>query len=114
MDLRSALRPGAFPLVSAFKQLFDAIDCRFVGLVTSSTSSCSLPPMSATSRRMKLLLPFLAFTASIFAADNELTDAEKSGGWKLIFDGKDAAGHWRGYKKDSLPGKWVVKDGRSR
>lgn len=60
---------------------------------------------------MKLLLLFLAFTASIFAADNELTDAEKSGGWKLLFDGKDAAGHWRGYKKDSLPGKWVVKDG---
>ena len=60
---------------------------------------------------MKSLLLFLAFTVSIFAADNELTDAEKSGGWKLLFDGKDAAGHWRGYKKDSLPGKWVVKDG---
>ena len=60
---------------------------------------------------MKMLLLLLAFTASIFAADNALTEAEQSAGWKLLFDGKDAAAHWRGYKKDSLPDKWVVKDG---
>ena len=32
-------------------------------------------------RGMKSLLLLLAFTASVLAGDNELTDAEKSGGW---------------------------------
>jgi hypothetical protein len=61
---------------------------------------------------MKKLLLFLALsTVAAFAGDNALTDAEKSGGWKLLFDGKDAAAHWRGYRKDSLPEKWVAEDG---
>jgi hypothetical protein len=64
---------------------------------------------------MKPLLALLALTsfASLaFAAEhNTLTDAEKSAGWKLLFDGKDASAHWRGYKKDSLPAEWVVEDG---
>ena len=29
----------------------------------------------------------------------------------MLFDGKDASQSWRGYKKDSLPAGWVVKDG---
>ena len=60
---------------------------------------------------MKAILLLLALTASIFAADNTLTDAEKSAGWRLLFDGKDASANWRGYKKDALTDKWVVKDG---
>jgi hypothetical protein len=52
--------------------------------------------------------------APLFAEDaplNTLTDAEKAAGWKLLFDGKDAAQWWRGYKKETLPEKWVVEDG---
>ena len=42
---------------------------------------------------------------------NQLTDVEKSAGWTLLFDGKDASPHWRGYKKEKLPEGWVAEDG---
>ena len=41
---------------------------------------------------------------------NQLTASEQRSGWKLIFDGKSAAG-WRNYKKDSIGAGWVVEDG---
>ncbi|MEQ9409952.1 MAG: DUF1080 domain-containing protein [Fuerstiella sp.] len=43
---------------------------------------------------------------------NELTSQEKADGWKLLFDGKSAAGwnHWPTKKSLEL-GKWVVEDG---
>jgi len=41
---------------------------------------------------------------------NTLTAAERSGGWRLLFDGKTTAG-WRGYKQDSAPPGWQVLDG---
>ena len=45
---------------------------------------------------------FLAATASLFAADspNTLTPAEKTAGWKLLFDGTSTAG-WLGHAGDS-------------
>lgn len=69
---------------------------------------------------MKRLLPILfitglSFTAAICAradaGDNQLTDAEKQQGWKLLFDGKSLAG-WRSYRKPAGPDHgWEVKDG---
>ena len=44
------------------------------------------------------------------AAPNTLTAAERSGGWRLLFDGKTTAG-WRGFKQDSVPAGWQVVDG---
>ncbi|HYR30653.1 MAG TPA: DUF1080 domain-containing protein [Gemmatimonadales bacterium] len=44
------------------------------------------------------------------AALNTLTAAERSGGWRLLFDGKTTAG-WRGFKQDSAPSGWQVVDG---
>src|SRR5437667_8386950 len=44
------------------------------------------------------------------AALNTLTAAERSAGWRLLFDGKTTAG-WRGYKQDSVPPGWQVVDG---
>jgi Domain of Unknown Function (DUF1080) len=44
------------------------------------------------------------------AALNTLTAAERSAGWRLLFDGKTTAG-WRGYKQDSAPPGWQVVDG---
>ncbi len=42
---------------------------------------------------------------------NRLTDAEKSGGWKLLWDGKTTAG-WRGAKLDAFPERgWHIEDG---
>jgi len=45
------------------------------------------------------------------AALNTLTEKEKADGWILLFDGKDASKSLRGYKKDSVPDKWVIEDG---
>ncbi len=61
-----------------------------------------------------LLIPALAlaFTFPAPAAEpNTLTAEEKAAGWTLLFDGKDASTHWRGYKKDKLPEAWKVEDG---
>ncbi|MGE3109510.1 MAG: family 16 glycoside hydrolase [Phycisphaerales bacterium] len=42
---------------------------------------------------------------------NTLSIHEKQEGWKLLFDGKTAAG-WRGFKKDAFPKEgWTVRDG---
>jgi hypothetical protein len=60
---------------------------------------------------MKLLLAIFALGCSAFAADNELSADEKAAGWKLLFDGKDAAANFRGYNKEKLPDGWVVEDG---
>ncbi len=56
---------------------------------------------------------FLALaTVAAFAAEpNTLTDAEKTAGWKLLFDGKTTAG-WVGIGKTEFPEKgWSVQDG---
>lgn len=44
------------------------------------------------------------------AADNTLTAAEKSAGWKLLFDGKTLNG-WSNFKKSDVKPGWQVKDG---
>lgn len=44
------------------------------------------------------------------APQNQLTDAEKAAGWKLLFDGK-TADSWRNFKKDTINAGWQVKDG---
>ena len=41
---------------------------------------------------------------------NQLTDAEKRDGWKLLFDGKSLSG-WRGYKRPVTETRWKVEDG---
>lgn len=41
---------------------------------------------------------------------NTLTSAERSAGWRLLFDGKTMNG-WRGYRMDTMPTGWRVEDG---
>lgn len=41
---------------------------------------------------------------------NTLTDAERSAGWRLLFDGQTTAG-WRNYGKQTISDGWVVQDG---
>ncbi len=41
---------------------------------------------------------------------NTLTPAEKSEGWKLLFDGSSLKG-WRGFQKKKAPDGWAVVDG---
>lgn len=52
----------------------------------------------------------LAAALPAFAADNQLTPAEKAQGFKLIFDGKTTAG-WKGFKTAAPDAGWQVKDG---
>ncbi|WP_456428785.1 3-keto-disaccharide hydrolase [Rhodocaloribacter sp.] len=70
---------------------------------------------------MTLRLPMLAL-AVLFAAgcgarpdvpapDNTLTEAERAGGWRLLFDGATTNG-WRGYNRPDFPaGRWTVEAG---
>ena len=39
-----------------------------------------------------------------------LTEGEKRGGWKLLFDGKTSNG-WRSFRAEKLGDGWAVKDG---
>lgn len=41
---------------------------------------------------------------------NTLTEQEKKGGWKLLFDGKTTSG-WRSFKREKAGAAWVVRDG---
>jgi hypothetical protein len=57
------------------------------------------------------LLALAALCLTATAAPNELTDAEKKAGWKLLWDGKTLDG-WRGFKKTAPPEKgWEIADG---
>lgn len=53
---------------------------------------------------------FLGVTLNSGAAQNALTEAEKSAGWQLLFDGKSLAG-WHNFKSDGVKPGWKVKDG---
>jgi len=44
------------------------------------------------------------------AGQNTLSEDEKRGGWRLLFDGGSTAG-WRGYKAKTVPGSWKVENG---
>ncbi|RAV30096.1 3-keto-disaccharide hydrolase [Sinomicrobium soli] len=49
--------------------------------------------------------------APVFNTGNQLTEAEKEDGWKLLWDGKTTDG-WRGAKLDRFPEKgWKIEDG---
>ncbi len=59
--------------------------------------------------RLCQVLSLIAIEASA-QTPNTLTDAERSAGWKLLFDGKTPAG-WHGYGAKDVPGGWQVVGG---
>jgi hypothetical protein len=63
-------------------------------------------------RSLVALLALSSSLVAVHAADNQLTAAEKSAGWQLLFDGKSFDG-WRGFRKKSAEPVqgWEVKDG---
>ena len=54
--------------------------------------------------------PAPASPAKTDAKENTLTDAEKTAGWKLLFDGQSLTG-WHNFKKEGIRPGWQVKDG---
>ncbi len=61
----------------------------------------------------RCVVAFLAVSLAAFAWAGEpgLSPAEKTAGWKMLFDGKSTAA-WRGYKQAAFPAQgWVVEDG---
>jgi hypothetical protein len=44
------------------------------------------------------------------SAQNTLSDSERAGGWRLLFDGTTTEG-WRGFRRDAVPDGWQVVDG---
>lgn len=56
------------------------------------------------------LLVATACASAQSAPVNQLTDAERAAGWRLLFDGRTTAG-WRGFGRDSMPAGWQVVDG---
>ncbi|MCB1021698.1 MAG: DUF1080 domain-containing protein [Bryobacterales bacterium] len=60
------------------------------------------------------LLALALGSSAALAAEATLTPAEKSAGWRLLFDGKTRKG-WTGMKGTPFPAKsWVVEDGMIR
>ncbi len=57
-----------------------------------------------------LLLLLWCHSSDATGADNTLTEAEKSAGWQLLFDGKSLA-HWRNYQQQNVSPLWQINDG---
>jgi Domain of Unknown Function (DUF1080) len=67
--------------------------------------------------KTKIALPLLTVATLFIAAAaqnkipaNRLIRAEKTAGWRLIFDGKTFNG-WRGFHSDKVPAGWAIEDG---
>ncbi|SPE43359.1 conserved exported hypothetical protein [Candidatus Sulfopaludibacter sp. SbA3] len=61
--------------------------------------------------KMSALAGVMILSTALWAADNELTPAEKKAGWILLFDGKSFA-HWDDPTKRTPPGdSFVIEDG---
>ena len=67
--------------------------------LASVLASCASAPSSVT--------PQVAVPAS---GSNSLTAAERTAGWRLLFDGT-TLDSWRGYRQASVPGGWRVVNG---
>ncbi len=62
---------------------------------------------------MKQAFPFLIiilFLSSCINNDNQKTSNFLSNKWEILFDGA-SLDNWRGFKQESLPDGWVIKDG---
>jgi hypothetical protein len=66
---------------------------------------------SSNATRFLILLAWLIAMLPVFGdTANQLSEEEKAGGWKLLFDGKTTQG-WHSFKKQTFPEKgWDVQE----
>jgi hypothetical protein len=71
-------------------------------------------PLHRGSRLAGFIVALIVYSAAAqptgSGMPNQLTDAERAAGWRLLFDGKTAAG-WHGYGRHDFPAGWQVVDG---
>ncbi|MDB4892896.1 MAG: hypothetical protein JWL61_4751 [Gemmatimonadetes bacterium] len=72
------------------------------GALAASLAGCSQPPVIEART--------VASAPAPDAGTNTLTAAERSAGWRLLFDGTNM-NSWRGYKEPNVPSGWSVVDG---
>jgi hypothetical protein len=53
---------------------------------------------------------FIAASAQNKTPANQLKEAEKADGWRLLFDGK-TFNSWRGFHSDKVPAGWAIEEG---
>ena len=68
--------------------------------VAALIGGCSSAPVAETQ----------SMPVSTMGAANSLTPAERSAGWRLLFDGTNMDS-WRGYKVAEIPSGWHVANG---
>jgi hypothetical protein len=59
----------------------------------------------------RIAIVTLILTSAVCAQDNQLTPAEKSQGWKLLFNGKDMSGWDDPRQKTPAGDAWTLEDG---
>lgn len=60
--------------------------------------------------KFTVLMCILLLPLGVSANDNELSKAEQTEGWELLFNGNDLS-HWRNFKKADLNPKWQAVQG---
>lgn len=96
----------------------DDMDARgFIGLQVHSIQNKEDEGRKTYFRNVKIQtenlkpMPFKGDVFVVSTLKNELTEAEKKNGWKLLFNGKNSDG-WRGARMNSFPTSgWSVNDG---
>lgn len=87
------------------RTFFGAGDLLAALLVTLAASACSTGSTGGSAGTGD------ADSAAAETSHNTLTDAERDGGWRLLFDGETLAG-WRAYDSETPPDGWRAEDGK--
>jgi hypothetical protein len=106
------MRIDARQILGVFGGAVAAASLFVSGEATSSaqTSNAQASSHIATALAASSSTAVQAGAAGAGAADNTLTAAEKSAGWKLLFDGKTPSG-WHTYQKKGVTEGWSVVNG---
>lgn len=105
--------PSAYVIDTVDKKGFIALQVHAIGRPDQAGWKTKFRNIRIQTENLKPAL----FAPGIYVANllpNTLSDYEKNGGWKLLFDGQTSAG-WKGAYQPGFPQKgWQIKDGELR